>query len=360
MTQLIAKILEIVVRHDRPVTMYFLTTDPRLSYFNDRIPTVVFRRTGSRRDSFVYFEAVVNTFRDRVGISSEIIDDIRAGRRNATEIATSFLDAAHLSAFMSFLPGSDIIILTEPGQSGREFVHLIDISEAGFAVGFVTVDGRRTTAIDAALAGMFVRRNSQDVIPFHRLVNPAAYFDVAGILAAASSSVSFPSILQFGGQPPTLGGSSSVSFPSILQFELQPAHVSRSAFGEGSIRTGHSFSFDSRHFTGTGSNLRVKNGIMQTELEDTADSGAGKNDPLLYFHTSRANTSGKRQNTGRDPTKLMAPRSSVYRLPGQRHPVLGDPDAPEVRYQVGHQDLRKVERAAVAAELARRKRRKRS
>lgn len=147
------------------------------------------------------------------------------------------------------------------------------------------------------------------------------------------------------------------SLPAGLQhtYEYQPPHATRSAFGS-DVKTGHSFAFKSGHFTGSGSNVKIKNGITQLELENTANSGgAYKKNPLVYVHTAK----------GRDPTGLVAPLSSFRMLGGQVHPVLGNREEKEksIRYQMGHRNLRKIteehKNEAIKRELARRHAKKR-
>ena len=142
--------------------------------------------------------------------------------------------------------------------------------------------------------------------------------------------------------------------PSSSPFPYQPPHVTRSAFPStaSGVQTGRSFSFTPSHFTGAGSNLRFKNGITYDELENTANSSRQK-DPLVYAHTSvLGNAGGARINTGRDPTRTLAPWSSWKKVPGQLHPTLGDPQNPAVRFHVGRSDLRKIPRDQLHAALA--------
>jgi len=133
----------------------------------------------------------------------------------------------------------------------------------------------------------------------------------------------------------------------------RPPHVTRSAFGNPSkIKSGHSFSFRSSDFTGSGSKRKLRNGITYTELENTANSGGYKTNPVVYAHTSEHNRTEKvRKNTGRDPTRLFAPLSSFRALGGQLHPTLGNPANPMARYPMGHQNLRKIPGTHVHAAL---------
>ena len=122
---------------------------------------------------------------------------------------------------------------------------------------------------------------------------------------------------------------------------------------EFNVRTGRSFPFAPSHFTGAGSKLKFKNGITYDDLENTANSGSRQKDPLVYAHTSMlGNAGGARINTGRDPTRTLAPLSSWRLVPGQRHPTLGDPQNPAARFQYGLSDLRKIPQEQLHAALA--------
>jgi len=83
-----------------------------------------------------------------------------------------------------------------------------------------------------------------------------------------------------------------------------------------SVKTG-SRSLRSQNYTGSGSKRKLRNGILQIELENTASS---KPHTMVYVKN--------------DPTKLLAPMESWKRLPGQLHPL--------TRQHLGHSDLRKV------------------
>ena len=82
-----------------------------------------------------------------------------------------------------------------------------------------------------------------------------------------------------------------------------------------SVKTG-SRSLRSQNYTGSGSHRQLRNGILQTELENTASS-----------HPKMVYVKG-------DPTRLLAPMESWKRLPGQLHPLTRQP--------LGHSNLRKV------------------
>jgi len=86
-----------------------------------------------------------------------------------------------------------------------------------------------------------------------------------------------------------------------------------------SVKTG-SRSLHSSNYTGSGSHKKLRNGILQTELENTASS-----------HPKMVYVKG-------DPTRLLAPLESWKRLPGQLHPLTRQP--------LGHSDLRKVKNIA--------------
>ena len=137
------------------------------------------------------------------------------------------------------------------------------------------------------------------------------------------------------------------------EYEYRPPRVTRSAVvaaKPSNVRTGHSFPFTPSHFTGAGSKMKFKNGITYDKLENTANS---KKDPLVYAHTSvLGNAGGARINTGRDPTRTLAPLSSWRLVPGQRHPTLGDPQNPAARFQYGLSDLRKIPQEQLHAALA--------
>ena len=138
------------------------------------------------------------------------------------------------------------------------------------------------------------------------------------------------------------------------EYEYKPPAVSRSTFPSTSskIKSGHSFSFRSGHFTGDGAKVKLKNGITQLDLDNTLRNTASSSprDPLVYAHTPAG---------GRDPTRLLAPLSSFRKLGGQKHPTLGNHATPETRYQLGASNLRKIPRETILQELARRRKRKR-
>ena len=140
------------------------------------------------------------------------------------------------------------------------------------------------------------------------------------------------------------------------EYEFRPPRVTRSAVvaaKPSNVRTGRSFPFAPSHFTGAGSKLKFKNGITYDDLENTANSGSRQKDPLVYAHTSMlGNAGGARINTGRDPTRTLAPWSSWKKVPGQLHPTLGDPQNPAVRFHFGRSDLRKIPRDQLHVALA--------
>jgi len=111
----------------------------------------------------------------------------------------------------------------------------------------------------------------------------------------------------------TLSGSTSsgaFDMPAYRAPSIEKSHF------RSSVKTG-SRSLHSSNYTGSGSHKKLRNGILQTELENTASS---KPHTMVYVKN--------------DPTKLLAPLESWKRLPGQLHPLTRQP--------LGHTNLRKV------------------
>ena len=112
---------------------------------------------------------------------------------------------------------------------------------------------------------------------------------------------------------PSATSSGAFDMPAYRAPSIEKSHF------RSSVKTG-SRSLHSSNYTGSGSHKKLRNGILQTELENTASS-----------HPKMVYVKG-------DPTRLLAPMESWKRLPGQLHPLTRQP--------LGHSNLRKVKNIA--------------
>ncbi len=108
------------------------------------------------------------------------------------------------------------------------------------------------------------------------------------------------------------------SFGPIPSYQYVAPVVVRSPFTS-SVKTG-SRSLRSSNYTGSGSRKKLRNGILMTELENTASSS--KPTRMVYVKN--------------DPTQLLAPMESWKQLPGQIHPLTRKP--------LGRSNLRKAKK----------------
>jgi len=156
-----------------------------------------------------------------------------------------------------------------------------------------------------------VGRIFSDVLVISATTTHVYDVDSDGTLFYGINAPSSPST-RVRGSTPTHSGSipeNAFDMPAYRAPSIEKSHF------RSSVKTG-SRSLRSQNYTGSGSHRQLRNGILQTELENTASS-----------HPKMVYVKG-------DPTRLLAPMESWKQLPGQLHPLTRQP--------LGHSDLRKV------------------
>ena len=126
-----------------------------------------------------------------------------------------------------------------------------------------------------------------------------------------------PHVIRINDQGHTYVSASSDDDDVPYQYTYRAPSISRSKFTS-SVATGSRSLHSGDYTAGSGSQRKLRNGILQTEIENTASSS--RPPKMVYVKN--------------DPTKTLAPMSSWKQLPGQIHPT--------TRQKLGHSDLRKV------------------